>query len=578
MFIVLFITNILILLIIKFYLKRRLEGASTYSRSLLKSITDLGYNLGISSLINSILNLLRSKNCNDFSGDTLQYYDKFTSYLNDNKLSTLSRFNFLIILLFFVLLNVVIYRLLQFSLILPIKTLINALFYTILGFDLSSYLDEIYLLYIPYMKQWLNNNLGFSFTLPEYVPEGHAWNLEDIQLVKTFNNGFEILREVRNKLSGDDVYYNEIQSMLPESSMEGNSTLPVEEGGWDWARILGVVVILTGLGFGVYYFYGDSISEYFSGESKGSKPGPSNSTGGPESFEGFNKTFQAYHRQGKPPWFGSAVNNVMLNPDGTVRWYWDQSKFDWVINKPHSGFIPSDPSAIIPSDITPRASTDDLINAVRSPKPDIVVLSPSGSSSSSSSGSIKPTVEGLNTYLPISHDKTFEVLTSGFARSTTSDLIFPAADPNLNPFPASDHVIPKGFKLNVGKSRGLSINTSVTAHVLSNYGTPGTPLTPMQGKLFQQNLPSPLTSSRSVPEIITKYNQGRGLELIDRRISTLPNSPFTPRTAIFHLGLPVSQPRLDSIVEVHTDSTLAESIPLPESTVSTPKTIYHQID
>jgi hypothetical protein len=153
MFIVLFITNILILLIIKFYLKRRLEGASTYSRSLLKSITDLGYNLGISSLINSILNLLRSKNCNDFSGDTLQYYDKFTSYLNDNKLSTLSRFNFLIILLFFVLLNVVIYRLLQFSLILPIKTLINALFYTILGFDLSSYLDEIYLLYIPYMKQ-----------------------------------------------------------------------------------------------------------------------------------------------------------------------------------------------------------------------------------------------------------------------------------------------------------------------------------------------------------------------------------------------------------------------------------------
>jgi len=100
----------------------------------------------------------------------------------------------------------------------------------------------------------------------------------------------------------------------------------------------------------------------------------------------------------------------------------------------------------------------------------------------------------------------------------------------------------------------------------------------MQGKLFQQNLPSPLTSSRSVPEIITKYNQGRGLELIDRRISTLPNSPFTPRTSIFHLGLPGSQPRLDSIVEVHTDSTLAQSIPLPESTVSTPKTIYHQID
>jgi len=101
------------------------------------------------------------------------------------------------------------------------------------------------------------------------------------------------------------------------------------------------------------------------------KTSPSNFNGWPESVGVLIKPFKLIHRQGKPPWFGSAVNNVMLNPDGTVRWYWDQSKFDWVINKPHSGFIPSDPSAIIPSDITPRASTDDLINAVRSPKPDI---------------------------------------------------------------------------------------------------------------------------------------------------------------------------------------------------------------
>jgi hypothetical protein len=518
MFIVLFITNIIILLIIKFYLKRRLSIASLYSKSLLKSINDLGYNLGISSLISTILNLLRSKSSTDFSGDTLQYYNKFGSFITDNKISLISKFNLLIILLFFVLLNVVIYRLLQFSLILPIKTLINALFYTILGFDLSSYLDEIYLLYIPYMKQWLNNNLGFSFKLPEYVPEGHAWNLEDIQLVKTFNNGFEILREITNKLSGDDIYYNEIQSMLPESTMEGNSTLP-EEGGWNWPRIFGVVVILAGLGFGVYYFYGDSISEYYNG----GKPGNSSNTTTTNST-----SYNPYNTDIKPLYEGSSVNNVVRGPDNIIKWWWSTRHSAWSNSNIPVNFIPSDLITIVPTgDITPKPSFINLPAQTHTRAGEIT----------------PPSHSQYSNYFSLPNvGKSFSEVTKTFAKST---LAAEAKELSINTnlpvdFSVTGELLPD-YKLQTPDYKSLS----------PNWNSPRTPVILTQLAEVKP-FSSPLTPSKPLfnKEPVNSWTWGAGT-----RLSTIVESPV-PTNASSTSTSPISTP-----IEV---TTVASKTPIPE--------------
>jgi hypothetical protein len=117
-------------------------------------------------------------------------------------------------------------------------------------------------------------------------------------------DGYEVLREVRYKLSGDEEFYNEVQSML------GGSELPEspESTGLSKTTIVGILLILAGLGFGIYYFYGDSISEYFNGSEgpKGPKgEGPKDLTGSEgirlRRSKSFSKTFHEFHREGKPP-------------------------------------------------------------------------------------------------------------------------------------------------------------------------------------------------------------------------------------------------------------------------------------
>jgi hypothetical protein len=196
------------------------------------------------------------------------------------------------------------------------------------------------------------------------------------------------------------------------------------------------------------------------------------------------------------------------------------------------------------SDLTPRASREALINAVRSPRStasEIAVLSPSSSSSSSSNS---PIVKEMDTYFPIAEGKTFEAVTSGFASSTRSGL-------------PVESEIPKGLKLNIERPRSLSLNTSVTGNLLTDYTStsPGVPLTPMRGGLFSQNTSSLTQSAQTVQEIQSKHGFGEGLKVIERMTST-STPPMTPRTYLFNYGVPQSKPTISSI---------SEEVPLPES-------------
>jgi hypothetical protein len=153
MFIIIFIENIIFVLFIRFYLIKRLPVSSQYSKLLLKTITSTGLTLGMGSLIRSILNILRSKSGDDLRGDSIVYYNKLSQVVTDGKIPILFKFNFLTIIMFLALFNVFLYRVLQFSLILPLKTLINTIGFMFLGFNITDYVDEIYIFYLPYVKQ-----------------------------------------------------------------------------------------------------------------------------------------------------------------------------------------------------------------------------------------------------------------------------------------------------------------------------------------------------------------------------------------------------------------------------------------
>jgi hypothetical protein len=114
----------------------------------------LGLTIGVGGLLNSILNLLRSKDVNDLNPNSQSLFGKLHEGITiDKKISMPERFNYLIILLFGVLLSVIIYRIMQFSILIPLKTMLNSLGYIFLGFNITDYVDGITDVYLPLIKQ-----------------------------------------------------------------------------------------------------------------------------------------------------------------------------------------------------------------------------------------------------------------------------------------------------------------------------------------------------------------------------------------------------------------------------------------
>jgi hypothetical protein len=110
--------------------------------------------MGLSGVLGSILNLLRSKDINDLNKNTNSLYSNFSASTPiDKKIGVIERFNYLIILLFGVAVSILSYRMIQFSLLIPLKTVLNSLAYILLGFNITDYIDTMTELYLPLIKQ-----------------------------------------------------------------------------------------------------------------------------------------------------------------------------------------------------------------------------------------------------------------------------------------------------------------------------------------------------------------------------------------------------------------------------------------
>jgi hypothetical protein len=138
----------------------------------------------------------------------------------------------------------------------------------------------------------------------------------------------------------------------------------------------------------VYVYYGEAISDYFSGNSSGNsggKPGGKPNTGGnlealkgshglrdPHSLrkpeiklrindgDSYLNRLKSWFFDGKPTFKGHSRSNVVFNGNGytqyDIKWYWDRTHQRWLTSPPNFAFVPRHPLLQMITEPSPTGS------------------------------------------------------------------------------------------------------------------------------------------------------------------------------------------------------------------------------
>jgi len=253
-----FIFEILISIFIFIYLKKvNPTISSVYSKNILKLFIKHSWALGIFTVIGILFNLITNRDTSLNAGDrSYQFHNLAASSANYLKLNYNFKVNFLIFMISLSLVFIIFYGVWFLIILLPLRTIILGVLSQIAGFDFANLLTNITDIYIPNLKLWLNEHLGFNFnTLP--ISKG-PWSQDEINRISEINTIYTTLGDNNSLLNVNNDVNNDVVNDFVEKTTNNNTN--TESSVFSYYNIfLFTAAIGLGLTSSLSYIYWDDI-------------------------------------------------------------------------------------------------------------------------------------------------------------------------------------------------------------------------------------------------------------------------------------------------------------------------------